>query len=665
MGKKKIQNILKGVAITGTAIGGASVLGDADLVYAHTAEEVSNEISEGTLTVEVEHETVAQQPAQTYEAQTQVGQQTQEVVTETTSQSESAPVATTVSENEEDIVIADDEVWTQEEYDENLSSLSIATSEFESTSEFVSTSLETENTNLTTALTETQELFDANSQAFVDGGFENADKVTKLNETAEQVEIEQQKLSDYQKASKNLDGGYYNETVARQLARELIRYQLVSSGKLTLEQANSLELKYWNADTARGEDTYECKNFVVRYFDTDENGQPVYVERYFDYVTAGDSNQSLFEGGEINPHVSSNVTGINVLEKKPIFADTNTKTVDVFGQKIKVAQRIGFEVCDETGSGKKGDTFYKESDFLTDLANYNGLTKAMNTLSQTITTLTGQKTELATTVETKNSELNNTASSLQSAKKYLEAQAKAIAKKAQEAIINAQATQDTEVDDDIFAGFTPIVTGVIGSPTAPIVEAETPVNPIAEVITNAIEMIVDTETTAAVAEETVTTNDEATASASGSTSTESASTAATTATVNTVATNEMSANEVSATGDTMVTEESNTTGTTDTAEYAAPQLNATYSTSLSDAEVPLAVIDEQGEELASPVISELIKEADIYKNNIRGIEDESVAKGYTSFSADSGKKGFMWGLFALIAAKLGYDKYKEDTNPNK
>ena len=427
MGKKKVQSILKGVAITGTAIGGASVLGDADLVYAHTAEEVANEMSSGAVTVEITQETTA--PAteqiletntpQTFDADTSIAEievNGEEVVSgqadgPVDSQAEVAEIASTGEEDNE-IVITDDELMTQEEYDENLSSLSIATSEFESTSEYVSTSLETENTNLTTALTETQELFDANSQAFVDGGFENTDKVTKLNETAAQVDIEQQKLSEYQKASKNLDGGYYNETVARQLARELIRYQLVSSGKLTLEQANSLELKYWNADTARGEDLYECKNFVVRYFDTDENGQPVYVERYFDYVTAGDNNQSLFEGGEINPHVSSNVTGINVLEKKPIFADTNTKTVDVFGQKIKVAQRIGFEVCEETGSGKKGDTFYKESDFLTDLANYNGLTKAMNTLSQTITTLTGQLTDLETTAAEKKTELEGTASTL-------------------------------------------------------------------------------------------------------------------------------------------------------------------------------------------------------------------------------------------------------------
>lgn len=682
MGKKKIQNLLKGVAITGTAIGGASVLGDADLVYAQTAEEVTNEISEGTVTVEVSHETYETPVTeQTYEAPAASAEQTGDASVAGTelegeeggveggtegapvmmtmaapvfsSQAELAPAATTGSENEEEIVIGDDELWTQEEYDEHVASLSIATSEFESTSEFVSTSLQTEESDLTTALTEAQDYYDANSQTFVDSGFENADKVKQLDITAKQAEIEQAKLQEYYNANKNLNTGYYNEQITRQLARELIRYQLVSSGELTYEQAQSIEFKYWDADKDRGEDLYECKNFVARYFRTGENGEQEYVERYFDYVTAGPNNESLFEGGEISPHDSQKVTGINVLEKKPIFADTPTKTVTVFGQKLKVAQRTGFEVCEEQGSGKKGNTFYKESDFLTDLANYNGLTKAMNTLSQTITTLTGQKTDLVTTAQTKNEELNGKASTLNTAKNYIEAQAKAIAKKAQEALLNAQAAQDNEDDgEDIFAGVTPTIMGVIGSPTA---EVEEPAaNPVAAAITNAIEKIVATETNNA-AEETAATSTATSGQASAesrSTSTTSASTVATTATVNTVATNEMSANE-----NTLVTEEANTT---DTTEYATPQLNATYNTSLSEAEVPLAVIDEQREELASPAISELVKEADI-----RGITDESVAKGHIGLSADAGKKGFMWGLLVLVATKLGYDKYKEDTNPNK
>ena len=41
MGTKKVNNLLKGVAITGASVGGAAILGDADLVYAY-AEETSD-----------------------------------------------------------------------------------------------------------------------------------------------------------------------------------------------------------------------------------------------------------------------------------------------------------------------------------------------------------------------------------------------------------------------------------------------------------------------------------------------------------------------------------------------------------------------------------------------------------------------------------------------
>ncbi|MCR4830367.1 MAG: hypothetical protein K5883_02820 [Pseudobutyrivibrio sp.] len=59
-------------------------------------------------------------------------------------------------------------------------------------------------------------------------------------------------------------------------------------------------------------------------------------------------------------------------------------------------------------------------------------------------------------------------------------------------------------------------------------------------------------------------------------------------------------------------------------------------------------------------ISDLIKDT-----NYAGIEDEKVAKARINIDGDAGKKGFMCGLLVLVATKLGYDKYKEDTNPNK
>ena len=48
MSKKKVENLLKGVAITGATVGGASVLGDANLAYAaELGEEEANAMASG------------------------------------------------------------------------------------------------------------------------------------------------------------------------------------------------------------------------------------------------------------------------------------------------------------------------------------------------------------------------------------------------------------------------------------------------------------------------------------------------------------------------------------------------------------------------------------------------------------------------------------------
>ena len=54
---KKINDLLKGVAITGAAVGGVSVLGDANIVYASEVEEVLASPS-GVVELEVQTEVV-------------------------------------------------------------------------------------------------------------------------------------------------------------------------------------------------------------------------------------------------------------------------------------------------------------------------------------------------------------------------------------------------------------------------------------------------------------------------------------------------------------------------------------------------------------------------------------------------------------------------------
>ncbi len=73
---KKVRDVLKGVAITGAAVGGASVLQDADLVYAMEAEETLEDVAKGELTVNIEHaeKSEMQQETQLTAEQTEINE---------------------------------------------------------------------------------------------------------------------------------------------------------------------------------------------------------------------------------------------------------------------------------------------------------------------------------------------------------------------------------------------------------------------------------------------------------------------------------------------------------------------------------------------------------------------------------------------------------------
>ena len=69
MSKKKVENLLKGVAITGATVGGASVLGDANLAYAaELGEEEANAMAQGEMVLQVAREQTEQQLQTSIEA---------------------------------------------------------------------------------------------------------------------------------------------------------------------------------------------------------------------------------------------------------------------------------------------------------------------------------------------------------------------------------------------------------------------------------------------------------------------------------------------------------------------------------------------------------------------------------------------------------------------
>ena len=74
MSKKKVENLLKGVAITGATVGGASVLGDANLAYAaELGEEQAAANAEGVIvleTTQVQAEQVVETTVQSVQQET-------------------------------------------------------------------------------------------------------------------------------------------------------------------------------------------------------------------------------------------------------------------------------------------------------------------------------------------------------------------------------------------------------------------------------------------------------------------------------------------------------------------------------------------------------------------------------------------------------------------
>ncbi|MBR1623457.1 MAG: hypothetical protein IJ675_06060, partial [Pseudobutyrivibrio sp.] len=367
MAKKRIEGLLKGVAITGTAVGGMSVLGNADLVYAQVVEDVDEDV-----TVEVAEEAVTQEAVAPQEQVMETpAAPAQEVVDEPTeiaefevyeisdvSEAELADIAPTESTEEIELIgeavdeTVDETIMTKEEYESGVESLSAATSEYASESEFVSTSVEAASESLSTAISETQDDYVAQSEAFKEGGFENEGLVSQAEAVESKIAIEEAKRAEILANNKKLNnGGYYTDDVARSLAVEMIKFKLILTGEVKAEYIDKIEIAHWGPSD--GLSAYDGNHFVTRYF-KDVDGEAVYVEDYYDYVTADSEGNSLFkmEGSQDdNPAV---VTGINVVKKIATFSDTTTKDKDVFNQvtgvyeKIKVAARTGF-AADSSG----------------------------------------------------------------------------------------------------------------------------------------------------------------------------------------------------------------------------------------------------------------------------------------------------------------------------
>ena len=370
---KKIIKVLKGVAITGSAASGMSILTDANLAYAQSLEEnvveqtVEETVFDTTMEIQVEldqhnaysYETVESAEAAINEAETQIAQ-TEEVRAEAVAEEQAAQQELTSAVEEQSAV---------------QSQLDTAIGE--------KAALEQE------MATKEQEYQEA---GYANEGLDEQQAVVNdkmIEETAVRTQL------DEENKDLTLDNYYKNE--GRVLAKEMILYKLILTGEVSAEDADKVFFgENFNHD-------YVGKHYCVKYVKIID-GEPVYIERYFDYVTCDEEGNSLFQGLVENENDSSVVAGINVVEKTPTYKvwkedphkvstyDKNVsgkiKNQTVFGYTFHAAQRdekAGWYA--EEGQQAKGVDWYTQKQYQQDAANRDEYKEYVETSTAAVSTL--------------------------------------------------------------------------------------------------------------------------------------------------------------------------------------------------------------------------------------------------------------------------------------
>ena len=412
MGAKKVENLLKGVAITGAAVGGASVFGDANLAYANELDTAISQGTSGEVVVQVQ-ETAQAQETVVYEAQAVETAPAVEVAVET----EVAPAAENEVEEEETPVEEETQniemlaaapvsqadsaeiasTYTDEELSESAAmSLAVEESELASTSEFQSQSLESTTTSLSEAISETSSEYTSTSTAYSEAGYENE----ALDELENDVNALLQKEEELRNAALENNellstNNYYgakteeNTNVLHDLEIAMIRYKLVLNGDITADynvvesatltdsktkeyQTETLVYKFWG-------NTYEEHHFCVKYVDTNGN----YREEYYDYATCDKDGNTIYHiANTRNEDQTANVSGINILRKTPVY---NTAKM-----KVDYYQRTSFVATNGT---IKGVDWYTKNQYKADVTMRETMKNQISSLSNVVTSLTADLSE--------------------------------------------------------------------------------------------------------------------------------------------------------------------------------------------------------------------------------------------------------------------------------
>jgi multidrug efflux pump subunit AcrA (membrane-fusion protein) len=403
---KKIFKVLKGVAITGASVGGASALGDANLAYAQNVEESMGISETGVIevTTEVTKEAVTEAVSEVAPEPVS-GAATEDVSEVSTEEAENVSVEEIESEitaTEEAKVAAEEELGAlEEELADAEEQQQIKTGELEAAQ---AERAEAE-----------QELADVN-QAYEDAGYNHEGLDEQQKDVQDKMDEETAAREALKEQHKNLSIGNYYEKEGRSLAKEMILYKLLLTGEVKAEDADKVFFgENFNKD-------YDNKHFCVKYV-KEIDGQPVYVERYFDYVTCDADGNSLFKGDGVNENDSEIVAGINVVEKTPTYkvwtedphkVSTYEKNIagkikdqKVFGYTFHAAMRDetdGFYA--EEGQHKKGADWYSQKEYQQDVKNREEYPNVVAAITTKITTLNERINNITTSLEHISDQIN-------------------------------------------------------------------------------------------------------------------------------------------------------------------------------------------------------------------------------------------------------------------
>lgn len=426
---KKINSLLKGVAITGATIGGASILNDSTLAYAQEVEDVTLTNNSGEIFVE--NETVApveqtfvqeqvEQPAEPIqevpsqptqqvvellatpvplegEPQAELSQQTIQESNDVALQAGSENLDST-TEQVNSVEMTDEEIYASTSAQTSTEDSEIL-STYESTSESV---LSTAN-SMSEAISETDSQYNSESMAYIENGYTNAtdEKLTELEgEIKETLTTEKEYREARAEANKLLENKAYYVEIGQKLAAQLIQYKLILDGEITedyaYENASQLSTKVGTENVYRentcvyfhwSDKGYEYHHFCVKYLNAITKA---YTERYFDYVTCDKDGNSIWTGENKIKDNASLVKGINMVEKIPVY-DMNKSKADYY-------QRTDFEVTEPSGT-KKGFEWYTMKQYKEDVYGRSVMRDEISSLSEAFDSLTASHSQYIDSAE--------------------------------------------------------------------------------------------------------------------------------------------------------------------------------------------------------------------------------------------------------------------------